>query len=186
MESDVIEKQEKNKINKKNVLISFLIFFIFILVGGVFSNFTHSKYSLPLGSFFMYFGMLYFFASFLISGLKSKKTFKSFRGIICIIFLISFCILPAYKVFGAAYDLIIGPQKIVLKKSEIILKKHHQRYSTSYLKYLKGKTEEGTVKEIFIRGKERQEAVKNAINKDKEVTVYYFKGINELYDIKSK
>lgn len=184
MENITEEQKEIIKKERKKKILLILLLTVPFFLGGLLANFTKFKYSLPLGIFFMYATIFFVSVSVLISNFKNKKT-KLIKKICIFIVMLILVLLTGHKVFGAIYDLIVGPKEIVLTDTEIILKKRRQRYGYTYLKYLQGETKGGYSKEIFIRGKERQEYVKEILNKDDEVRVYYFKGINELYTIES-
>lgn len=178
-----IEKQEEIKLAKKKISEIILLITVVFIIGAIFTNFTEFKHSLPLGTFLMYLPMFILLISIFILNLKNIKTFKT---IIIVILIGIFCLITGNKVFSAMYDLIVGPQEIVLEDAEVIIKKRHQRYGSGSkkLKYLKGETKNNNTKEIYIRGKERENCVKDVLVDSNKVIVYYFKGINELYDIK--
>lgn len=183
METIVVEKSQEIKNLKSKILKWTLICFMLFILGGIFANSTNFKYSLPLGTLFMYLALFLPSIYFIVSIFKKNDGLKSFRKILVIIVFGFIGFFTGFKVLGATYDLITGPKKIILEDAEIVLKRRRSRYSYTYLKYLKGETEDGYTKEIFIRGKDRQEYVEEILDDSDEVIVYYFKGINEIYDI---
>ena len=102
-------------------------------------------------------------------------------------FLIIGIIFIAYgkTAINAIYDLVKGPQEIVLEDAETykVIRTGYRSSGTHY--YLSGKTEDGTTVKIAMT-KDKFEEMSAIINETDPITISYYKGLNEFYDLGSR
>ena len=180
---------KENKIVKKVLIIVLEV--ALIVLGVIFTYATDFKRSLPLGVLLISGGLFAFcLLDFLAILSLSKKEMLSPWKIKKAIGLVITCILTACVMGVSGYDLVKGPQDVVLKETYTTSERNRASEGRIWIDRWKtcivGKTKEGKSVKIYVE-KDEIAKVRNVLLQGKEeVIVCYYKGIRKFYDIKEK
>ena len=171
-----------NEKKKANFAWKLLLILVLFVLGAGFANAAYFKGSLPLGMLLMhgsfFIGLLSIFSP---SKVKSNPS-KHIIGLLAIAILFIF---SGSQVVVSAYDLMKGPQEIVLEDADTMQRNERSgKYGRATVTYLTGKTEAGDTLKIRLRGNKKEKDVDAVLKTDDTVIVSYYKGLKTLYDIK--
>lgn len=111
--------------------------------------------------------------------IKKNPLFNVFLLLVRLFFLGALIFVFVKMVIPSIYDLAMGPQEIMLEDAKTY-KKHFSGSETNY--YLSGKIEDGTTVKIAMT-KDKFEEMSAIINETDPITISYYKGLNEFYDL---
>lgn len=114
--------------------------------------------------------------------IKKNPLFNVFLLLARLFFLGALIFVFVKMVIPSIYDLAMGPQEIMLEDAKTY-KKHFSGSETNY--YLSGKIEDGTTVKIDMT-KDKFEEMSAIINETDPITISYYKGLNEFYDLGSR
>lgn len=180
------ETKDKKKIEFSTILewAFFSVLAIAFIVGYIIFDWTYFKGSVPLGKVLMHGSMTIGIPVKLFLVLFSKSDDADVKkGVILIVCIAAIlCGIPLAK---SCYDLVKGPQEIVLEK--VIVEEEFDYVDDYYITYLNGTTEDG--ERISIRVDNNLEGKVNKLTERNSgiivfpYVVQYYKGLKRLYDI---
>lgn len=186
----------------RNILI--FIIFILVVLSVIFAVVPDFKGSYPLSRLFtgilIIIGLWYLILCYKSKDLyigrgiarykipehiKKNPLFNVFLLLVRLFFLGALIFVFVKMVIPSIYDLAMGPQEIMLEDAKTY-KKHSSGYRTGGTHYyLSGKTEEGTTVKIAMT-KDKFEEMSAIIIETDPITISYYKGLNEFYDLGSR
>ena len=180
------ETEENKKTKKVLIILSELAL---IVLGVIFLYAVNFKRSLPLGILLISGGLFAFcLVDFLAIVSLARRETLSLRKIKRAIGFLITGILAACMVGVSGYDLVKGPQKVVLKDAHTTSKRVRKEriWENPRNTYIAGKTKDGKSLKIHIEDEDITK-VRTVLLKGKQnVTVYYYKGLRVFYDIETE